>query len=116
MKSHYRRVRPSSHRIAVLIRRWANFPSGKEPACQCRRPRRSRFNPWVEKIPWRRKWLPIPVFLPGKFHGQRSLVGYSPWGHKGLAEPEHVHTSLRDNWTQKNAHRENTMSKRQRSG
>ena len=38
------------------------------------------FNPWVEKIPWSRKWLPTPVFLPGEFHGQRSLVGYSPWG------------------------------------
>ena len=37
---------------------------------------------WVEKIPWRRKWQPTPVFLPGKFHGQRSLVGYSPWGHQ----------------------------------
>jgi len=32
------------------------------------------------KIPWRRKWQPTPVFLPGKFHGQRSLAGYSPWG------------------------------------
>ena len=36
----------------------------------------------VRKIPWRRKWQPTPVFLPGKSHGQRSLVGYSPWGHK----------------------------------
>ena len=40
------------------------------------------FNPWVGKIPWRRKWQPTPVPLPGKSHGQRSLVGYSPWGHK----------------------------------
>ena len=40
------------------------------------------FNPWVWKIPWRRKWQPTPVFLPGKFHGQRSLEGYSPWGRK----------------------------------
>ena len=38
------------------------------------------FNPWVGKIPWRRKWQPTPVFLPGKSHGQKSLVGYSPWG------------------------------------
>ena len=36
-------------------------------------------NPWVEKIPWRREWQPTPVFLPGEFHGQRSLVGYSSW-------------------------------------
>ena len=37
---------------------------------------------WVEKIPWRRKWQPTPVFLPGEFHGQRRLVGHSPWGHR----------------------------------
>ena len=48
--------------------------TGKESACQCRR---HRFDPWVGKIPWRRKWQPIPVFLPGKSHGQRSLTGYS---------------------------------------
>jgi len=38
--------------------------------------------PWVRKIPWSRKWQPTPVFLPGKSHGQRSQVGYSPWSHK----------------------------------
>ena len=52
--------------------------SGKEPACQCRRCKRYGFNPWVRKIPWNRKWKPTPIFLPGKFHGQWSLVGYSP--------------------------------------
>ena len=40
------------------------------------------FNPWVRKIPWRREWQSIPEFLPGEFHGQKSLVGYNPWGHK----------------------------------
>ena len=40
------------------------------------------FDPWVEKIPWRRKWQPTPVFLPGESHGQRSLAGYSPWDHE----------------------------------
>ena len=45
---------------------------------QCRRP---RFDPWVGKIPWGREWLPTPVFLPGEFHGERSLVSHSPWGH-----------------------------------
>ena len=40
------------------------------------------FDPWVGKIPWRREWLPPPVFLPGEFHGQRSLMGYCPWGCK----------------------------------
>ena len=39
------------------------------------------FNPQVGEIPWRREQLPTPVFLPGKCHGQRSLAGYSPWGH-----------------------------------
>ena len=38
--------------------------------------------PWVGKIPWRKEWQPTPVFLPGEPHGQRSLVGYSPWGLK----------------------------------
>ena len=42
--------------------------------------RRCRFQPWAGKIPWRREWLPTPVFLPGEFDGQRSLAGYSPWG------------------------------------
>ena len=40
------------------------------------------FDPWVGKIPWGRKWQPTPVFLPGESHGQRSLVGSSPSGHK----------------------------------
>ena len=40
------------------------------------------FNPWVGKIPWRKKWQHTPVFLPGESHGQRSLAGYSPWGFK----------------------------------
>ena len=46
---------------------------------RCRRP---GFDPWVRKIPWRREWLPTPVFLPGESHGQRSVEGYSPPGHK----------------------------------
>ena len=43
---------------------------------------RCGFDPWVGKRPWERKWKPTPVFLPGEFHGQRSLVGYSLWGRK----------------------------------
>ena len=53
--------------------------SGKEPTCQCRRP---WFEPCVRKIPCRRAWQSTPVFLPGEPHGQRSLVGCSPRGHK----------------------------------
>ena len=50
---------------------------------------------WVGKIPWRRKWLPTPVFWPGEFHGQRGLAGYSPWGHKesDMTEKFSVHLS-----------------------
>jgi len=61
-----------------------SFPgdtSGKEPTHQCRRCKRSGFNPWVGKIPWRRAWQPTPAFLPGKSHRQWSLVGRSPWDH-----------------------------------
>jgi len=54
--------------------------SGKESTCQCRRHRRHGFDPWVGKIPWRKKWQPTSVFLAGKSHVQR--VGYSPWGGK----------------------------------
>ena len=59
--------------------RWLN---GKESACQGRSHRRHRFDPWVRKIPCRRKWQPIPVFSPGKFKAQRSLASSSSWGHK----------------------------------
>ena len=55
--------------------------SGKEFACQCRR---LGFSLWAGKISRRRKWQPLPVFLPGKSHGQRSLVVYGPWGHNEL--------------------------------
>ena len=54
--------------------------SDKEPACQCRRFKRRGFSLWVGKISWRRKWQPTPVFLPGKSHGERNLVGYRPQG------------------------------------
>ena len=59
-------------------------PSGKEPACQYRRHKRCRFDPWAGKLSDRRAWLPTPVFLPGESHGQRSLAGCSPWGCKEL--------------------------------
>ena len=56
--------------------------TGKESACQCRRRQRQGFNPWVGKIPWSRKWQSTPVFWLGEFHGQKSLMNYSPWGCK----------------------------------
>jgi len=59
--------------------RWC---SGKESACQFRRHKKHGFDPWIRKIPWNGKWQTTAVFLPGKFHGQRNQVGYSPWGQK----------------------------------
>ena len=71
------------HGLAIVNSAAVNqWHSGKESACQCRRHKRHEFDPWVGKIPWRRIWLPSVVFLPGKFHGQRSLAGCSPWDHK----------------------------------
>ena len=64
--------------------------SGQESTCQCRR---CRFDPWVSTSPWRKTWQSTLVFLPGKSHGQRSLVGYGPWDHKrvghGLVTKQH---------------------------
>ena len=63
----------------------------KESACNAgdlHAGQKTRFSPWVGKIPWKRKWQPTPVFLPRKSHGQRSLLGYSPWGHEELDTTE----------------------------
>ena len=72
--------------------------SGNESTCQCRGRKRRCFDPWVGKIPWNRKWQPTPVLLPGECHGQRSLAGYSPWGHRELDSTErlnhHCHTYI----------------------
>ena len=59
------------------------IPGGKEPAYQCRGQKRGRFGPWVGRIPQRKKWQTTPGFLPGKSHGQRSVVGYSSKGRQG---------------------------------
>ena len=83
--------------LSLKPRGAVGFPSGasgKESACQCGRCKRRGFNPWVGKIPRWRAWQPTPVFLPGIFHEQRSLVGYSPWGRKerDTAEQLSIHT------------------------
>ena len=68
---------------------------GSEVFCR----RKLRFNQWVRKIPWRRKWQPTPVFLPGKLHGQRSLVGYSSWDCKESDTTERLtHISFWGDW------------------
>ena len=74
----------------VWFPRWC---TGKEASCQYKRCRRHGFDPQVKKILGSRKWQPISVFLPGKFHGQRSLLGYGPWGCKELDMTEHAHRS-----------------------
>ena len=79
--------------VLVLGLPW--WLSGKESTCQCRGRWRRGFNPWVGKIPWSRKWQPIPFFLPGKLHGQRSLESYSPWGHEELDITERAHTYIK---------------------
>ena len=61
--------------------------SREQSACQCRR---CGFKPWVGKISWRRKWQPTPIFLPGKYHKQRRLAGYSLWGCKQSEMTEHA--------------------------
>ena len=72
--------------LSISLSKWL---SGKESTCW----RRIRgFDPWVRKIPQRRKWQHTPVFLLGKSHGQRSLEGYIQWGCKELNERAHTHT------------------------
>ena len=79
-----------SYCCTMGLPRWCN---GKESTCQCKRCKRQGTGSisWVRKMPWSRKWQPTSVFLPGKFHGQRSLAGYSPWG---LQRVECTHTLL----------------------
>ena len=64
----------------VYIQGFPGGARGKEPTCQCRRHKRCGFNSWVQKISFRRAWQPTSVFLPGKSHGQRSLVSYTVHG------------------------------------
>ena len=71
--------------------------------------RRPRLSLWVRKIPWIREWQPIPVFLPGEFHGQRSLVGYSLRGHK-----ESDTTELLSHTFRVNIHANSTLQVRAR--
>ena len=58
---------------ASLVAQWVKSLSARK---------KTQGQSWVSKILWRRKWQPTPIFLPGEFHGQRSIVGYSPWDHK----------------------------------
>ena len=69
--------------VLINIYTHLGFPGGSDgKASACLQSGRPGFDPWVGKIPWRRKWHPTPVLLPGKSHGWRTLVGYSPWGRR----------------------------------
>ena len=74
----------------LLLPRWYSV---KESVCEYRRLKRHRFDPWVRKIPWSKKWQQAPVFLPEKFHGLRNLVDYSPWGHKESDTTDELNTT-----------------------
>ena len=82
-------LRPSKC-LSSSLSSFISGSDGKESACNVG----DGFNPWVRKISCRREWLPTPVFLPGESHGQKSLVNYSPWGHKESDMTEQLTLSL----------------------
>ena len=78
-----------SRRASLVAQMVMNLPAMQETGV----------DPWVRMILWRREWLPIPVFLSGEFHGQRSLVGFSPWGCKESDMTERLtHTQNLERW------------------
>ena len=85
---------PSASLMAQIVKR---LPAMRE----------TWFNPWIGKISWRRKWQPTPVLLPGKSHGQRSLVGYSPWDGKesDMTEQLHIVMVTQSVWSPRNRRR-----------
>ena len=96
LRTHFISASPSSieHIYKLSFLSTMSFPggaSGKEPACQCRRCNRRRFDPWVGKISWNRKWQPNPAFLPAESHGPRSLAGYTI---HGIAKSRHDWSDL----------------------
>ena len=84
------RCKPGSTKVSFLYIYLASLVAHMVKM-QCRRP---GFDHWVGRIPRKREWQPTPVFLPGEFHGQRRLVGYSPWGHKESDTTEWLNTYL----------------------
>ena len=97
----YQHHPPESSFFFKPTRGFSRWLSSKDSTSQCRRHRRHVFNPCIRKIPWSRKWWSIPVFLPGEFNGQRSPVGFSPWGLKESDMIEHAHTQ-EPTWTHHN--------------
>ena len=87
-------IKKTNRGTSLVVRAFPRGLSVKESSCQCRRLRRCGFNPWFRKIPWWRNSQSTPIFLPEKFHGQRSLVGCSPWGCKESYMTEHEHAKM----------------------
>ena len=88
---------PSQYITRTILDGLPWWLSSKESTCLHRR---HGFSPRIGKIPWRRKWQPTPVLLLGESHGQRSLTGYSPWGHKGLDTTEQLNNNHHSGGTQ----------------
>ena len=84
----------SSRFSLILYAYLVHFPGGSDGKSTCLQCGRPGFDPCIGKIPWRRKRQPTPVLLPEKSHGRRSLVGYSPWGHKESDTTEQLHSIL----------------------
>ena len=85
-KRHKETKKPNSHSEAP----GAKAEGWEHSRVPCNPPHTTPSKAWVRKTPWRREWPPTPVFLPGEFRGWRSLVGYSPWGHKELDTTEMI--------------------------
>ena len=86
--------RPQLYGHLMAVSDFQGDASGNQPTCQRRKRKRRVFSPRVGKIPWRRAWRSMPIFLPGESHGQRSLEGYGPQGHKEsdtTKAPQHRH-------------------------
>ena len=81
-------------KFLLWFKRWIELAQLVKNLLQCRRHRKHRFDPWVRKILWRRKWQPILVFLPEKSHGVRSLASYNPWGPKESDRTKMLSTML----------------------
>ena len=95
---------PHSHPLGFL-----GGAFGKESTCQCRRQKRWRFDPWIGKIPCRRKWQPTPVCLPWKFREQRSLGAKSLWNHRVRHDWMYIHTHTHTTITTTILHTEHSV-------
>ena len=93
-------VHPDHRILFIAKKKWGLswWLSGEESTCDAGD---AEFDPWIRKILWRRKWQPTPVYLPREFHGQRSLVGCSPCGHKRLEAWLREWTTTTKKWTLK---------------